>query len=187
MAIIKILGICGSLRKNSYNLAALKAAGKLVPSEAELETLTLEKIPMFQPEHETDPDPEIKNLREKIRAADAILFVSPEYNFSVPGVLKNAIDAASRPYTDNVFIDKPVAIMGASTGMIGTARMQYHLRQIMVFSNAHVLNRPEVFITFAADKINGQGELTDQKSLDKIKELLEALVAWTKRLNPGKY
>jgi chromate reductase len=121
-------------------------------------------------------------LKSKIRRADAILFATPEYNYSVPGVLKNAIDWASRPYTDNVWYGKPCAIMGASNGMIGTARAQYHLRQICVYLNMFPINKPEVFITYADQKFSG-GELRDSASLKKLEELLASLCKWTAALN----
>ena len=103
----------------------------------------------------------------------------------MPGVLKNALDSASRPYGDNALDGKPVAIMGASVGMLGTARAQYHLRQSCVFLNMYPLNRPEVMVPFAQEKVDEQGHLTDSKTREKIKELLEALILWARRLNPG--
>jgi chromate reductase len=117
-----------------------------------------------------------------VRAADGILFVTPEYNYSVPGVLKNAIDWASRPYGDSAWAGKPAAIMGASTGMIGTARAQYHLRQMLVFLDMHALNRPEVMIPSAQDKFDAQGNIKDEKTRQKIRELLAALAQWTVRM-----
>jgi chromate reductase len=124
----------------------------------------------------------VKEFKIRIRAADAILIVTPEYNYSIPGVLKNAIDCASRPYGDNAFEGKPVAVMGASIGMLGTARAQYHLRQSFVFLNMYPLNRPEVMVPFASEKIDKDGNVTDQKTKDKIKELVESLVSWTRTL-----
>ena len=110
------------------------------------------------------------------------MIATPEYNYSVPGVLKNAIDSASRPYVDNPFDGKPVAIMGASMGMLGTGRAQYHLRQSCVFLNMYPLNQPEVMVAFAQEKIDANGLVTDSKTRGKIEELLESLVAWTRRL-----
>jgi chromate reductase len=126
----------------------------------------------------------VKEFKAKIRAADAILIATPEHNFSVPGVLKNAIDWASRPYPDNSFEGKPAAIMSASTGMLGGARAQYHLRQIFVFLDMHPINKPEVIVTFAGQKVDEQGRLTDETTRKVIKASLEALAAWTKRLKP---
>ena len=179
---IKILGFAGSLRKDSYNKSLLRAALELVPKDAELETFDLEGIPPFNQDQENQPPEKVKEFKAKIRAADAILIVTPEYNYSIPGVLKNAIDCASRPYGDNAFEHKPVAIMGASIGAMGTARAQYHLRQCFVFLTCFALNQPEVMVPFANDKIDKNGKLTDQKTRDKIRELLESLVVWTRRL-----
>ena len=108
--------------------------------------------------------------------------VTPEYNYSIPGVLKNAIDWASRPYGDSAWEGKPVAVMGASVGTLGTARAQYHLRQVFVFLNMHALNRPEVMISNAAQRFDVQGQLTDTTTQDLIRQLLWSLVDWTRQL-----
>ena len=179
---INILGFAGSLRKGSYNKAVLRAAAGLAPEGAKLETFDLEGIPPFNQDLEQSMPAIVKEFKAKIKAADAILFVTPEHNYSVPGVLKNAIDWASRPYGDNAFEGKPAAIMSASTGMLGGARAQYHLRQMMVFLDMHPLNRPEVFVTFAKDKMDESGELRDEQTRDFIKKQLAALVAWTRKL-----
>ena len=179
---LNILGFAGSLRKGSYNRALLRAAVELAPKEIRLEIFDLEGIPPFNQELESSMPEKVKEFKAKIRAADAILIATPEHNYSVPGVLKNAIDWASRPYGDNSFEGKPAAIMSASTGMLGGARAQYHLRQIFVFLEMYPLNRPEVFVTFASKKIDEQGRLTDETTRKVIKELLEALVVLTKRL-----
>jgi len=180
--IVKILGFAGSLRKDSYNRSLLRAALELMPKDAELEIFDLDGIPPFNQDLENQPSEKVKEFKAKIRAADAVLIATPEYNYSIPGVLKNAIDCASRPYGDNAFEHKPVAIMGASPGMMGTARAQYHLRQCFVFLTCFALNQPEVMVPFAQEKIDRDGKVTDQKTREKIRELLESLVAWTKRL-----
>jgi chromate reductase len=180
--IVSILGFAGSLRKDSYNRSLLRAALELVPKDAKLEVFDLDGIPPFNQDLENQPSEKVKEFKAKIRAADAILIATPEYNYSIPGILKNAIDCASRPYGDNAFEHKPVAIMGASPGMLGTARAQYHLRQCFVFLTCFALNQPEVMVSFAQEKIDKDGKVTDQKTRDKIRELLESLVAWTKRL-----
>src|SRR5512136_412116 len=179
---IKIFGFAGSLRKGSYNRALLRVALESVPRDAELEAFDLVGIPPFNQDLENQPPEKVKEFKAKIRAADAILIVTPEYNYSIPGVLKNAIDWASRPYGDNAFDKKPVAMMGASVGMLGTARAQYHLRQSFVFLNMVPLNQPEVMVPFVADKVDASGNIKDQKTRDKVRELLEHLVAWTRRL-----
>jgi len=179
---VSILGFAGSLRKASYNRALLSAAMELVPEDATLEIFDLNGIPPFNQEMENAPPERVREFKSKIRSADAILIATPEYNYSVPGVLKNALDWSSRPPGDSAFDGKPVALMGASTGMLGTARAQYHLRQTFVILNAHPLNRPEVMVPFAPEKIDGNGRVTDQKTRDKIRELLVSLVVWTRRL-----
>jgi chromate reductase, NAD(P)H dehydrogenase (quinone) len=183
--VCKILGFAGSLRKNSYNKSLLQAALELLPEDVELEVYDLDGIPPFNADLENQPAEKVKEFKAKIKAADAILIATPEYNYSIPGVLKNAIDCASRPYGDNAFAHKPVAIMGASSGMIGTARAQYHLRQCFVFLSCFALNQPEVMVPFAQDKIDKDGTVTDQKARKKIRELLESLVTWTRRLTPS--
>jgi chromate reductase len=179
---VRILGFAGSLRKQSYNRALLSAANEMVPDGVTLEIFDLEGIPPFNQDLELQPPDKVKEFKAKIRAADAILIVTPEYNYSIPGVLKNAIDWASRPYGNNAFDGKPVAVMGASVGMLGTARAQYDLRRSFVFLNMFPLNQPEVMVPSVQDKVDGNGRVTDEKTRKKIKELLERLVAWTKRI-----
>jgi chromate reductase len=179
-----ILGIPGSLRKASYNKAALRAALELVPEGARLEIFELDGIPPFNQDEERQPPPRVTELKAKIRAADAILISTPEYNYSVPGVLKNAIDWASRPFGEGAWAGKPVAIMGASVGALGTARAQYHLRQTFVYLDMYPVNRPEVMIGNAAQRFDEQGTLKDETSRKLIQELLVALVTWARRLKP---
>jgi chromate reductase, NAD(P)H dehydrogenase (quinone) len=180
---IKLLGFAGSLRSGSYNKALLRSALDLLPQGVCLETFDLEGIPLFNQDLEMDLPKTVMAFKQKIREADGLLIATPEYNYSIPGVLKNAIDWASRPYGDNVFDGKPVAIMGASIGLLGTGRAQYHLRQTFVFLNMLPLNRPEVMIPFAQDKFDPEGRLKDEKTREKIKGLVEGLVAWVKRLS----
>jgi chromate reductase len=182
---IKIVGIAGSLRRHSYNRSALRAAQSLVPSGAELEIFELDGIPLFCQDDEQNPPAKVVELKRKVRAADAVLLVTPEYNYSIPGVLKNAIDWGSRPYGDSCWYGKPVAIMGASTGGFGTARAQYHLRQCFVFLSMFALNDPEVMISNASEKFDETGALTDAATQEKIRDLLQNLVRWTKKLQQG--
>jgi len=179
---VSILGFAGSLRKNSYNKALLRAASELLPKDAKLEISDLESIPPFNQDLETRMPLRVKEFKAKIRAADAILIATPEHNYSVSGVLKNAIDWASRPYGDNSFEGKPVAIMSASTGMLGGARAQYHLRQTLVSLNMHPINKPEVMVTFAIERIDENGVLRDKETRRLIKELLKSLITWTQKL-----
>jgi len=179
---LRILGIAGSLRRESYNRATLRAAIELAPEGASIETFELDGIPGFNQDEEQNPPAKIVDLKRRIREVDAILFVTPEYNYSIPGVLKNAIDWASRPYGDNAWDRKPAAIMGASIGAIGTARAQYHLRQMMVFLNMFPVNQPEVMIANASERFDSAGNLTDDVTRDFIRQLLQGLVDWTRRI-----
>jgi len=181
-----ILSFAGSLRKDSYNKAILRAAMELVPKDAKIEIFDLEGIPPFNQDLENRMPEKVKEFKAKIRAADAILIATPEYNYSMPGVLKNAIDWASRPPGDNSFEGKPVAIMGASPGRIGTARAQYHLRQVCVSLNMHPINWPEVFVALAHEKIDENGRLKDEETREIIRELLNSLITWTRRLKENK-
>lgn len=179
---IRILGISGSLREGSYNSGALRAAVELCPDEAAIELFDIADIPAFNQDNDQDPPTVVREFKEKIRGSDAILFSTPEYNYSIPGVLKNAIDWASRPYGDSAWDGKPAAIMGASIGGIATARAQYDLRKMMVFLNMFPINRPEVMIGNCGDKFDAEGNLTDEESRKFILQMLEALIVWTKKL-----
>jgi len=179
---ITILGIAGSLRRASYNRAILRTAQSLTPSGTTLEIFEIDDIPGFSGDHELNPPTKVVELKAKVRAADAILFATPEYNYSIPGVLKNAIDWASRPYGDNAWDGKPVAVIGASIGMMGTARAQYHLRQSFVFLNMYALNKPEVMIADAASKFDRQGNFIDETGKEHIHQLLTRLAEWTRVL-----
>ncbi len=174
---IQVFGFAGSLRKGSYNKSLLRAAQELMPENARLEIFDLEGIPLFNQDFERYPPDTVKEFKAKIRGADAILIATPEYNHSVPGVLKNAIDWASRPYGDNSFDDKPVALMSASPGMLGGARAQYPLRLVLSALNMHPITYPEVFVAHADEKIDEKGNLADQEVREIIRELLERLVA----------
>jgi chromate reductase, NAD(P)H dehydrogenase (quinone) len=182
---IRILGIAGSLRRQSYNRAALRAATQLVPEGATIDIFEIDGIPGFSEDDEQNPPPKVVELKQRIREADAILIVTPEYNYSVPGVLKNAIDWASRPYGDSAWNGKPAAIMGASVGAIGTARAQYHLRQMFVFLNMFPVNQPEVMIAKASERFDEQGNLTDDTTKDLMRQLLQNLVTWTRQIAPA--
>jgi len=179
---INVLGVAGSLRQGSYNKAALRAAIELAPAGMTIETFDLAPIqPYNEDVKQRGFPPAEQAFREKIRAADALLFVTPEYNRGMPGVLKNAIDWASRP-PDQPFNGKPTAIFGASTGLIGTAVAQYELRRCLGVLNALVVNQPTVMIAQAAEKFDDEGRLTDEPTRKFVAQLLEALAAWTRRL-----
>lgn len=179
---IVILGIAGSLREKSFNRYALRAAQSLAPEGAKIEIADISGLPGFNQDDENNPPAKVVELKKQIRAADAILFVTPEYNYSIPGVLKNAIDWASRPYGDSAWQGKPVAVMGASVGMLGTARAQYHLRQSFVFLDMWAVNQPEVMIAQAHKHFDEQGNLTDEIAKKLIGKLLEELMKITRQL-----
>ena len=173
---IKILGIAGSLRKQSYNKGALRAAQKLCPEGATIEVFDLEGIPPFNQDDEKSAPPKVNEFKQKIRNADAILLVTPEYNYGMPGMLKNAIDWASRPYGDNAWSGKPVALMSAALSMGGGVRAQYQLRQCFVFLNMDAVVQPEVAIANAPERFDKEGNLTDETSKKLIGQLLRNLV-----------
>jgi chromate reductase, NAD(P)H dehydrogenase (quinone) len=183
---LTILGIAGSLRRASYNRGALRAAQELVPEGAKVEIFDLDGIPPFNQDEEKNPPAKVTELKERVRAADGILLSTPEYNYSIPGVLKNAIDWASRPYGDSAWNDKPVAVMGASPSNLGTARAQYHLRQTFVFLNMHPMNGPEVMISNAYERFDEQGNLKDAKTKEIIRKMLENFVVWIRQVEAGK-
>jgi len=185
MANTKILGIAGSLRKASFNRMALNAAQGLVPVGATLEILDLPDLPGFNQDNEKSPPAAVTDMKAKIRAADAILLVTPEYNYSIPGVLKNAIDWASRPYGDSAWKGKPAAVMGASVGALGTARAQYDLRKCFVFLDMPVVNQPEVMISAAGSKFDEAGNLTDATAKELIGKLLASLCELARRHGGG--
>ena len=179
---IRVLGISGSLRKNSVNSGLLRAAQKVTPPEMVLSVFDLGSIPMYNEDVLAQEIPEtVREFKSKIAASDALLIATPEYNYSVPGVLKNAIDWASRPPKDSPLNGKPLAIMGAG-GVMGTVRAQMSLRQIAVFTNMYPLNKPEVLVSRAHEKFDTEGNLKDEPTLQSIRSLLEALVRWTLQL-----
>ena len=173
---LKILGFAGSLRIASYNKSLLRAAANLMPEDTNLEIFDIDGIPSFNQDTENNMPEKVKDFKSKIREADAILIATPEYNYSVPGVLKNAIDFATRPYGDNPFNEKPVAIMSASVGMLGGARAQYHLRQIFVYLNMRPINGPEVIVPFAQNKFDTNGNLVDENTQMFVRQLLQNLI-----------
>ena len=184
---LNVLGIAGSLRAGSFNRSLLRAAQELAPAGMEIAAFDLAPIPLYNGdvEEKGDPDP-VAALKAAIRQADALLFVTPEYNFGVPGVLKNAIDWASRPPRGSVLQGKPAAIMGATPGMGGTGRAQMALRQTFVFTQTYALLSPEVRVARAQEKFDASGRLTDEKTRQFVGQLLQALAEWTLRLTARK-
>lgn len=179
---VRILGIAGSLRSGSYNRAALRTAAELAPPGMTVDIFDLSPIPLYNEDVKQQGfPPPVAELRRKVKEADGLLLVSPEYNYSTSGVMKNTIDWVSRP-PDQPFDGKPIAVMGASMGLLGTARAQYHLRQMFVFLNAYIMNRPEVMINQAQNKFDTEGKLTDQPTRDLMATFMNAFRDWTLRM-----
>jgi len=182
---IHVLGFSGSLRKGSYNTGLLKEAARLLPDEMTFETFDLQPIPFYNADVDEQGVPDaVENFKERIAAADALLIATPEYNYSVTGVLKNAIDWASRPPKDTPLAGKPAAIMGAG-GIYGTVRSQLHLRQIFLFTGTHVMPKADVHVMRSWEKFDPEGNLTDEETRERIAQLLIALRDWTLRLKAG--
>jgi chromate reductase len=180
---LKILGIAGSLRRGSFNASALRAAQELAPAGMTIDIFDISAIPLYNEDVKVQGFPQVvTDLRARIKAADGLLLATPEYNYSTSGVLKNVIDWVSRP-PEHPFDGKPIALMGASGGVLGTARAQYHLRHMFIFLNAHILNRPEVFIGGAPSKFDADGKLTDQPTRDIVAAMLLAFKAWIAKLS----
>jgi chromate reductase len=173
-----ILGIAGSLRRESFNRALLRAASEVVPRGVTLDVFSLKGIPLFNQDLEELRMPvRVKDFKDKIEGADAVLIATPEYTSSFPGVLKNALDWASRPHGHNSFEGKTVAVVSASTGALGGSRAQYHLRQVLLDLDARLVTRPGVFLSYAHRKFNANGELTDDIARSLLKELLHNVIA----------
>lgn len=177
------VAISGSLRNESYNTMLLKIAQNLSPENITIEHLSITEVPLYNADlHDKQIPQAVEQLNDAIKAADAVIFFTPEYNYSVPGVLKNTIDHISSS-PKKPFEMKPVGIMGASTSLLGTARAQYHLRQVMVAVNAIVLNKPEIMITEAKIKFDKSGNLTDKKAEKMISDFIVALAALSEKIN----
>ena len=180
---IKVAAFCGSLRKGSYNRMLLTAAERLAPAGMKLEEVAIGELPLYNADlHQSEFPIAVKRAIDGVAAADALLFVSPEYNYSIPAPLKNAIDWISRA-SKQPFAGKAAAVMGASMGQLGGVRAQLHLRHCMVFLDMHPVNKPEVMIAQAQNKFDADGTLTDEIARGLIRDLLAALAGWTRRLN----
>ena len=184
---IKIIGICGSLRKNSYNKMLLQNASSLAPEGTEINIFEISGIPLYNQDLESDFPKEANNLKQSIKEADAVLFATPEYNYSFPGVLKNAIDWASRPMGDNSWNGKPAGIIGATMGGFGTIRGQSQLRQCLSPLNMIVMPQPEYFLSTAHEKFDASGIIIDQNDKEKLRSYMKAFSEWILRFkNYGK-
>lgn len=180
---IKVLGFAGSLRAGSLNRALLRAAQEVAPEGMTIESFDLKDVPLYNADVEAAGDPpSVATLKEAIRTADAVLMATPEYNHGVPAVMKNAVDWASRPPRGAPLNGKPVGIIGASPGQVGTARAQSQLRQAFEFTNSYCMPQPELLVFKASEKFDAQGKLTDEKTRELLCKYLVALHAWTLRV-----
>jgi chromate reductase, NAD(P)H dehydrogenase (quinone) len=184
---ITVLGIAGSLRRGSYNRALLRSAQSLTPDDMRLDVFDLHDIPFYDADVEKRGDPEpVTELKRRVREADALVIATPEYQHSLPGVLKNALDWASRPPKDPPLRRKPIAMMGATPGRYGTARAQAELRKVLAYDDAVVLNRPEVLVANAGKAFDESGELVDETARELVRELLTALGWWARLLREAR-
>jgi chromate reductase, NAD(P)H dehydrogenase (quinone) len=183
---LRVMSICGSLRKASFNAAIQRALPELAPAGMTIEALPgIGEMPLYSADIQAEGFPKpVTDMADSIRNADGIIFCSPEYNYSIPGVLKNAIDWLSR-LKEQPFAGKPVLLQSASGGALGGARMQYHLRQVMVFLDGQVFNRPEVFVGSAQSKFDSDLKLTDQPTRDIIKQQLAGFESFVRRVTPA--
>ncbi len=180
---IRILGFAGSLRKNSFNKLLLEAAAKLLPASAQLELFDISSIPLYNQDTEVLGVPEaVKTFKDKIESVDALLIATPEYNHSYPGVLKNAIDWASRPYGHNSFDGKPVAVISAGPGMFGGIAAQDQLKQVLLALNMHLVTQPAIIVASAHQKFDSDGNLTDSDTKRFMEQLLANLVDLARKL-----
>ena len=175
---LQVLGIAGSLRDDSYNRALLEAAQRLSGTDMNITLIDIGDLPHFDADVEAAGDPEpVTEFKQAIRSADALLIATPEYQHGIPGVLKNALDWASRPPSDSPIGGKPTAIMGATTGAFGTARAQQDLREVLIYNDCPMVMTPEVLVADAASKVDEAGEFTDEETLDFVRQLLDELDA----------
>ena len=185
---VQVVGIAGSLRPGSYNMALLRAAQEIAPDTMQIRIHELSEIPFFREDVERTGIPTaVARLREAVGACDGFLVATPEYNHGVPGVMKNAFDWLSRPPGKSVLIGKPSAIVGASPGQTGTARAQSQLRQSFVFTNTPVLLQPEILVGRAHEKFDSDGHLTDTATRQVLARFVEAFAAWIEMIRraPG--
>ena len=181
MSPVKVAVIVGSLRKDSFNRKLARAIEKLAPADFVFDHVRIDDLPLYTQEFD-DAYPEVcTRLKKQIEAADALLFVTPEYNRSIPGVLKNAIDIASRPWGTNSFAGKPGAVLGTSPGAIGTALAQQHLRNVMAYLDIPTLGAPEIFLQFKEGMIDDEGNIDNPKTTEFLQKFVDKYVAWVKR------
>jgi chromate reductase, NAD(P)H dehydrogenase (quinone) len=181
MGAIKVAVLVGSLRKNSFNRQLARAVERLAPSDFSFEHIRIDNLPLYDQDLDHDYPTVCNALKEQIKGADALLFVTPEYNRSIPGVLKNAIDIASRPYGTSAFAGKPGAVMGISIGATGTALAQQHLRNVLAYLDVAVLGQPEVFIKHTEDMFDAEGGIHIEGTKKFLQSFVDRYVAWVRK------
>ncbi len=182
MKTLNIAGISGSLRAQSYNTSLLRAVERYAPEYGmHVDSVDIGSLPLFNEDSERTLPAAVAIFKEKIKGADGVLFITPEYNYSISGSLKNAIEWGTRPHADNSFDGKPAGIMSVSTGILGGVRAQYHLRQILVSPDVYPMNYPEVMVGLAKEKFDEAGELVDKKTQERVKEFLKEFSVWVRR------
>lgn len=185
MASLHLLGVIGSIRKGSHNRALVRAIGEELPAGVTLSFYDrLGELPVFDPDRKDNPEV-VEHFKDAVRAADGLIIATPEYNYSISGLLKNAIDWASRPPPTSPLRGKPVGIVSASTGISGGMRAQYHLRQMLVFTNSPAMNQPEVIIPRAQDRFDADGKLADESTRELLRKFGVALAEWVERFRPA--
>ncbi|MEI7292642.1 NAD(P)H-dependent oxidoreductase [Paraburkholderia tropica] len=173
--------VVGSLRKESFNRQLAHAVASLAPSDFSFEFLDIGVLPLYSQDYDADFPEVARQFKQKIEAADALLFVTPEYNRSIPGVLKNAIDWGSRPWGKNSWTGKPGAVLGTSPGAIGTALSQAHLRNVLAYLDVATLGQPEMFIKHDASRINEKGEIVNDNTRKFLQAFVDRYADWVKR------
>lgn len=182
MKTLNLLGICGSLRAESLNLRALLAVRRLAGEAVSVEITSLSEVPLYNADI-SEPPASVEELKSQIAASDGLLIATPEYNYGIPGVLKNAIDWVSRPAYKSVLARKPVAILGASPGAVGTARAQGQLKQVLLGTASELFSFPEVTLGQANEKLSEDGSVTDERTAQQLKRFIESYTDWLRRLS----
>lgn len=181
MSKTKVALFVGSLRKDSFNRKLAMAVEKLAPGDFEFARVRIDNLPLYNQDFDADYPAEATRLKKDVESADAVLFVTPEYNRAIPGVLKNAIDIASRPWGTNSFAGKPAAVLGISVGAIGTALAQQHLRNVLAYLDAPTLGQPEVFMQMKDGLIDDDGSIGNDDTRKFLQDFVDRYVAWVKK------
>ena len=177
----KVAALCGSFRRGSYNQALLEAAIERAPQGLLIEQVDITSFPFFSQDHEADPPKAVRAAKAAIQSADCLLLVSPEYDYGVPGYLKNAVDWLGRPFGDPTLVGRPMALLGASTGYMGTIRGQLHWRQSWYFFRAPVFSEAEMTLSFAAEAFDGDRRLVSETYVAALDHYLATLLDWLQR------